>query len=323
MIAIIKIVLKMYTTKKLFNTLRLKSNASVLVVVMIVVALLAAMSAGLAYRGRMEMQTSKNYIDSLKAYHLAIGGIDRIRAVFSAEEISPARIKQISMFEKDAQEEGLFETVDRLKYRIRDEMALLSVNESDPAVWINFDEIDEATAKCILDWIDEDSMTDSSGAENEYYIASQSGYQCKDKNIEAIRELMYVRGIDAKIYYGDDEKHGLINLFSAYGDGRVNINTVSADVIDKLPGLGTGIGSAIEQFRNSDSQNCFKSSQDFSQITELSEMDTDLLGQYCRFDSEYFRIYSQGTADKSRCNLMAVVKLNGTDLEVLSIERIQ
>ncbi len=315
--------LKMYTTKALFDTLRLKRGASVLIIVMIVVASLAAMSAGLAYRGRMEMQTAKNYIDSLKAYHLAIGGIDRIRALFSAEDISPARIKQISEFEKDVQEEGLFETAGRLKYRAYDEMALLSINKSDPAVWTNFDEIEEATAQCILDWMDEDNMTDSSGAEDEYYIACQTGYQCKDKNIEAIRELLYVRWIDAKIYYGDDERQGLMNLFSAYGDGRVNINTVSVDVIDKLPGLGSGVGPAVEHFRNTDSQNSFASSQDFSQITELSEMDTELLGQYCRFDSEYFRIYSFGTADESRCNLMAVVKLKGRDLKIISIERIQ
>ncbi len=48
-------------------------------------------------------------------------------------------------------------------------------------------------------------------------------------------ELRYLRGLDDEAWFGRDGEPGLRDMLTTYGDGRVNINTASGDVLRQLP----------------------------------------------------------------------------------------
>lgn len=80
-------------------------------------------------------------------------------------------------------------------------------------------------ADSLTDWLDSDDEVLPYGAENSYYLAQQTPYIARNGPVEFIDELLQVRGMTTEILYGNDEKRGLSEYISIYGNGRININT--------------------------------------------------------------------------------------------------
>ena len=158
-----------------------------LVLVLIVLSSLIILSVGLAYRTRIEMRLAQSNAQRTQAYYLALGGIERIKALLSQEELSPSTIARICQFTGTAKEEGLFEQLKGfdlnegklLTYSLRDEKGYLNLNNSDPASWANIDYISEECCSVILDWIDEDNDAGPGGAETDFYERLELSYSFK------------------------------------------------------------------------------------------------------------------------------------------------
>ncbi|MFH1228013.1 MAG: hypothetical protein V1701_08960 [Planctomycetota bacterium] len=100
----------------------------------------------------------------------------------------------------------------------------------------------ESIANSIIDWRDEDSVERQGGAENSYYQALPIPYPCKNKFFNCIEELLLVKGITDNIF----DKVG--NCITVYGDGRVNINTASREVLIAL-GLSVDLADKVLRHR--------------------------------------------------------------------------
>ncbi|HEO63663.1 MAG TPA: hypothetical protein ENN78_00130, partial [Candidatus Omnitrophica bacterium] len=99
----------------------------------------------------------------------------------------------------------------------------------------------------IIDWRDEDDFVygeedfgRARGAENAYYQGLVPPYSCKNKDFEILEELLLVKGVTHKLYYGKDEdgkiKYALKDFLTVYGEGSVNINTAPEPVLSALFG---------------------------------------------------------------------------------------
>jgi general secretion pathway protein K len=123
----------------------------------------------------------------------------------------------------------------------------------------------------ILDWIDVDDQTRPEGAETEYYQSLMPPYAAKNGPIDDITELLLIKGIrdNPEIYYGIAATNyqpsyvnqqrsrfgqsgaapavavGLPDLFTPLSDGKININTASAEVLQLIPGVDPIIAEAI------------------------------------------------------------------------------
>lgn len=110
----------------------------------------------------------------------------------------------------------------------------------------------------ILDWIDPDTDPHLNGVETDYYQGLDPPYLCKDGPIDELGELLLVNGVSRDMYFGSPAEllnpegltrlerfrlrqmdmpvytNAFVNLFTTLGTGRVNINTVSADVLQLL-----------------------------------------------------------------------------------------
>ncbi len=90
---------------------------------------------------------------------------------------------------------------------------------------------------CLEDWIDEGDLHQLNGAESDDPFYQNRGYPVKNGPLDSIEELLLVKGWSEDVLFGKEEDEdgdaifGIANLLTVWGDGKVNLNTASIDVL--------------------------------------------------------------------------------------------
>lgn len=90
---------------------------------------------------------------------------------------------------------------------------------------------------CLADWIDEGDLHNLNGAESDDPFYEERGYPVKNGPLDSVEELLLVKGWGPEILYGKeldeegDAIFGIGDLLTVWGDGKVNLNTASTDVL--------------------------------------------------------------------------------------------
>jgi len=171
---------------------------------------------------------------------------------------------------------------------------------------LNYNDVEDLIA-AIKDWIDNDSITEF-GAENDYYQSVNHPYSCRNKPLESLEELLLIKGMNKKIFYGDRETPGIARYFSIHGDGKININTadllvlrslhedITKEMIDEMHIYRTEENNE-DELKNS---NWYKNVPKMSSITIDSNLITTL--------STYFETRSIGFKDAMRKQGTAIIE---------------
>jgi len=132
----------------------------------------------------------------------------------------------------------------------------------------------------IQDWVQPGDAPRIAGAKTDYYLGLNPPYNCKEAPMDDISELLLVKGIwdhpeiyDPKTYGGDAmsgrpaafKRHqlgfgtapgetpsypfGLMDLFTPFSSGKININTADANVLQLIPGVDSTVAAAIIKLR--------------------------------------------------------------------------
>jgi hypothetical protein len=336
----------------------LSRKGSVLILVLIIVSSMALLSVGMAYRTRIEMKLAQANAQRTKVYYLALGGIARTKALLSSQPLSPENIGKMCQFSSTATDEKLFEQIKDtdssasrwLVYKVRDELGYLNVNSSDPAIWKKIGISKECQAG-ILDWLGIDSGGNVFSDEQ-----SEFPYAPKNSPCATLKELLFAKGItrddylgkglSQNIYWDSSEEGrnsrtllenytdifnlGMIDIFTVYGKGKININTTSKMMLASLPGLDEQVANLILAYREgtdgqlgTDDDRCLENSAAFADMDGLTKLQTDLLQEYSCYKSDYFRIFSYAEANEGfNCYLMATIICSGSGPQVLYVERL-
>lgn len=110
---------------------------------------------------------------------------------------------------------------------------------------IGFDSAEaQNLSAAIIDWRDGDSQLSIplGSGEDRYYKNLSDPYEAKDYDFEVLEELLLVKGIDREVF---DKIKDFVTI---YGNGKININTASAEVLLAL-GLHKNIVDKILLFR--------------------------------------------------------------------------
>lgn len=98
----------------------------------------------------------------------------------------------------------------------------------------------------LMDWIDDNDFRRLNGAESDDAFYSDRGYKTKNAQIDALEELLWIKGFEPRFLYGGpgEEKEevssypGIAHLLTVWGDdNQVNINSASREVLLTLPGV--------------------------------------------------------------------------------------
>jgi len=234
------------------------------------------------------------------------------------------------------------------EYQVVDEDGKLNVmfasSEAMQKLGLTTDQIDS-----IFDWMDEDPVARAEGAEDEYYQALGNPYRTKNGGLEVLEELLLIKGVSGAAYFGDklnlnrglnrrgdsgfenvlsdggDLQSGLINNFTAVGDGKINLNTAPQAVLETLP-ISKEAVSQIIGYRAFDhdsrgrlEDHVFRSAEDIDQLQGLNDSDREILLETTKFTSTYYRIHIQSLhlSTGLHYEILVLVLLSDQGIEVI------
>ncbi|MBN1268232.1 MAG: general secretion pathway protein GspK [Kiritimatiellae bacterium] len=95
---------------------------------------------------------------------------------------------------------------------------------------------------CFQDWVDKGDEHHLNGAESDDPFYVERGYECKNAPLDMVDELLLIKGFDEGVVYGrpaegEDEEPllGIAQWLTVWGDGKVNVNSASREVLLLLP----------------------------------------------------------------------------------------
>jgi len=114
---------------------------------------------------------------------------------------------------------------------------------------------------CWNDWVDEDSSSLRDGAEDDYYKTLELPYKARNKPVDTVDELRLIKNFVPAILDGGvlnpEERNkelqitvkGIKELFTTYGDGKINVNAAPMEVLMTIPGVDEITAGAIIEER--------------------------------------------------------------------------
>ena len=114
---------------------------------------------------------------------------------------------------------------------------------------------------CWNDWIDKDSISSSDGAEDDYYETLEPPYKARNRQIDTVDEMLLIKSFGKAVLNGgilnpeEDNKElqihvrGIKELFTTYGDGKINANSAPMEVLMTIPGIDEITAGAIIEER--------------------------------------------------------------------------
>jgi general secretion pathway protein K len=225
-------------------------NGFALIAVLLVLALLGIVGAEFAYSMRLEASAVRAYKETLIAAHLAEAGVEQaIREMVA--DVAYASLPDDGVLTFYNRERGALPRLPRDKvplgsgafsYRITDEESRINVNTSPPdrldrlldALGLKKEERD-TIVDSIQDWRDANEEHRLNGAESDdTYLELPVPYRARNANIEALPELLQIKGITRELYNGVEGRPGLADAVTVKSPGQININTVTPIVLRAL-----------------------------------------------------------------------------------------
>jgi len=165
---------------------------------------------------------------------------------------------------------------------------------------------------CVIDWIDgDDDVTclpfvkqENTGAEDGYYGMRPQPYSCRNRPVDSLDELRWVKGMTSQSFC-------LLRPFlTCVGDGKININAAPKLVIQSL---SEQIDAALaEMIVNQRKLRPFRTTMELRNIPGM----TDKIHRSFR-DSitispaeRFYRITSQGRVQDHKCTIEALLRRN-------------
>lgn len=168
----------------------------------------------------------------------------------------------------------------------------------------------------IKDWIDPDNEITGFGAENSYYQALEKPYPCRNAPFLFLEDMLYVRGMTEKLYYGTEEKPGVSHYLTVHGDGKININTADPLVLKCLSEeIDDEMVEGIVEYRM-DEEMDLNNPAWYNNVPGMSHIVVD--PKVITISSIYFKISSLGIKNNVSKQIIGIVKRNDGTVKILS-----
>lgn len=154
---------------------------------------------------------------------------------------------------------------------------------------------------CLEDWQDEGDLHKLNGAESDDPFYTKRKYECKNAPVDTVDELLLIKNWGDEVLYGtppdeiedtDEVITGIAQYLTVWGDGRINPNSSSREVLNSIvPLLSEGkINEILEKRLGRDRE----AGTADDGITEEGLNELDLDGAVFSIQPEYVSITSVG-----------------------------
>jgi len=268
-----------------------------LIAVLLVLALLGVVGAEFAYSMRLEASSVRAYKDHVIATHLAEAALAQAarEIVADFDFACMSEDGEVAFYTKDGKPLARQPRTKvplgpgQFSYKLDDEERRLNVNTASP------DRIDgllqalglaksdrDTIVDSIQDWRDANEDHRLNGAESEdTYLKLPVPYRSRNGNLEAVAELLQIKGVTPAVYYGAENKPGLASSVTVRSRGQVNLNTADPLVLKALRFADAEISQVTQTRRDG----CF------------TAVPGNFTNRGLALTSRTFRVEAEGTVD--------------------------
>lgn len=275
-----------------------------LLTVLLVVALVTVISAGIIARQQLAIRSSANQLHVRQAWHYALGGETLAKAVLRRDlQQGDPRAPVDHLGEAWAQPLAPFALDEggELRVHILDPTGRFNLNslvregQANQAALAQFRrlllslQIDKPYAERLLDWLDADQeASGGQGAEDNQYLLAQPPYRAANRTLVEVSELRLLLEMDQADY------RRLLPFVTALpADATLNVNTASAWVLASLA-EGLPLSTAEGVVANRGSQGYADLPSFLAQLPGLQ-----VQSQALAVGSQYFQVISEvGVGDR-------------------------
>ncbi|HMP90000.1 MAG TPA: type II secretion system protein GspK [Kiritimatiellia bacterium] len=171
---------------------------------------------------------------------------------------------------------------------------------------------------CFMDWIDDNDNHRLHGAESDDPFYKNRGYEVKNAPLDTVDELLLIKGFDESLLFGGPSPEnenviysGIAGWLTTWGDGKVNVNTASREVLLTLPDIEDYVIDAILEYRTgldglpNTKDDGFRDIQEVMSKTGLAQ---DLANLITTTERKFLRVVSIGEVDGVRNGIWAVLQ---------------
>lgn len=250
-------------------------SGSALIVALWTLLILSLLIASFAFDMHIEAGITSFYRKRLRSQYLARAGVEYAKLVLAQSHKVKEEVQDEEMDEetyiralhlsRGMGVSGLSRELGQgtVNVDILPEQGRRNVNSMADEDWIEMldqagvpqDKWDELV-QCFRDWIDEGDEHLLLGAESDDPFYVQRGYKCKNAPVDTVDELLLIKGFSPSLLYGGPSDFvegetlaGIAPLLTVWGDGKVNVNTATTEVLLTIPGLEDFDVEAILQAR--------------------------------------------------------------------------
>lgn len=306
-------------------TVRDGKRGFVLLCVVWVLALLTVVTLAFARRAMMENRLAAYALDKSQALYMARGATQRA-IVELRNKAYIDRLQQregrTSFDQRWAQPPDLLREEDYFTLggpeEIEGELCLYVIQDAERYISINH------TDRTVLDEIPGMSFRTVT------QLVTMRDDAKKDKRTQAFmakEEVLNLKGISEDEWDGTGDEPGLKDLITVWGDGKININTCTLDVLRCIPQIDDAVVEQIYLWRTGpDGKNLTSDDRSIKDWDELTTKlgvradDVSKLQRFCKVDSNFFTITGIATQRQGRvrAQVTAVVQLTGERTELLA-----
>ena len=322
---------------------RQNQRGAALVVALWTVLILSLLISGMAYEMHIEAGITSYARKRMKAQVAARGGVEYAKFLL-------AKSYDVSAFEGEDEEKEALRTLAKnlsrgigvagaqvemgdstAKVDILPEAGRRNVNKLGDEDWEEL--LDQAGVPeedwpelidCFMDWTDAGDEHRLNGAEEGDAYYKEQGYEPKNAPLDTVDELMLIKGFTPAIVYGgpppdpkSEPLRGIAHLLTTFGDGKVNVNTASREVLMTLTAdngkmMDEWVVDDILKYRDGDDalpntkDDGFESVQD---AISKTGMDPSLADKISVADRQFVRVTSIGENNGVESGVWAIFEV--------------
>ncbi len=318
-------------------------SGAALIVALWVLLILALLIGGFAFEMHIEAGITSYHRKKLQAQYLARAGVEYARMLLirsanaeeedeASSEENEALVENAVRLSRGVRVSGMSVELGRGRFLldIAPEEGRRNVNVLTDEEWeelldqANVPEDDwEELIDCFADWIDEGDEHQLNGAESDDAFYENAGYACKNAKLDTVDELRLIKGFTQELVYGEkateenpEPMTGIARHLTTWGDGRINVNTATKEVLMTLPGMDEWVVEDIIEGRSGEDGEDGTRDDGWESVDEViaeTGMSPDLKDKITVKDKQYVRVVSEGEVGNVRAGIWCVMMIEESE----------
>lgn len=172
---------------------------------------------------------------------------------------------------------------------------------------------------CFKDWVDTGDAHRLNGAEKDDEYYESKNYEPKNGPLDTVDELLLIKGFTASLLYGgpspynerDPPLRGIAGLLTTWGDGKVNVNSATREVLMTLPKIEDFVVEKILELRGGLDGQMGTTDDGFQNVGDViarTGMDASLQDKITTTERKFLRVVCFGQVNNVKAGVWVIAQ---------------